>query len=191
LLFAAATLILVPGAVADDWLPHPADATWTYQWSDTAYNPTPTKEKVTVGSSVAAGFTLDWTTDGLDNADSAPTSTGTVSFRETNSGLEPTSWSSSPPPASFPVLCASQNPCSNSLASTYLNAIWGALRSRMLEEPLLQGSRWTSSGGTQNDVSSSSQYLGVVNVSGPITVNAVYGFTKGFVAAGGRASVAR
>ena len=29
------------------WLPHPADATWTYEWSDSVYNATPTKEKVT------------------------------------------------------------------------------------------------------------------------------------------------
>jgi hypothetical protein len=64
-LFAAA-----PAAFADDWLPHPDDATWTYEWSDTAYNPVPTREKVTVDKKKPNGstFTLDWTTDGLAGA---------------------------------------------------------------------------------------------------------------------------
>src|SRR5262249_2357139 len=157
-----AALAWAPGALADDWLPHPKEATWTYQWSDSAYNPVPTKEKVSVDKkSNDATFTLDWTTEGVENPDGAPTSTGYVSFQETNSGLNPTDWSSNAPPASFPVLCASQNQCGNSLASTYFNVIWGSLRSPVLAEPLLRNTAWTSAGGTQNDVSSSSQYLGV------------------------------
>jgi hypothetical protein len=165
---AVVALATAPGALADDWLPHPSDATWTYQWTDSAYNTTPTKEKVTVDKkSNDATFTLDWTTDGLENPDGAPTSTGNVSFQETNSGLNPTDWSSNAPPASFPVLCATQSQCGNSLASTYFNVIWGSLRSPVLAEPLLRGTTWASAGGTQNDVSSSSQYLGVEKISVP------------------------
>ena len=46
LLFAA--LAAVPATAQASWLPHPADATWTYEWTDSVYNTTPTKEKVTV-----------------------------------------------------------------------------------------------------------------------------------------------
>jgi hypothetical protein len=44
-----------PSWAADVWLPHTKDATWTYSWSDSEYNPTPTKEKVTV--QLTAGVT--------------------------------------------------------------------------------------------------------------------------------------
>ena len=47
-----------PSALADDWLPHAKDATWTYEWTESVYNPTPTKEKVTVKESSGAGFAL-------------------------------------------------------------------------------------------------------------------------------------
>src|SRR5207248_1017496 len=53
-------------ASADDWLPHPADATWTYQWTDSAYNTTPTLEKITVDSVKGSSFTLKWTTSDPD-----------------------------------------------------------------------------------------------------------------------------
>ena len=29
-----ATLVFAPAAMADDWLPHEKDATWTYEWTD-------------------------------------------------------------------------------------------------------------------------------------------------------------
>ena len=57
-----AALSFAPSALADDWLPHAKDATWTYEWTESVYNPTPTKEKVTVSESSGAGFTLNWTT---------------------------------------------------------------------------------------------------------------------------------
>src|SRR5438093_7070928 len=94
-LLLAGAVAFAPAALADGWLPHPSDATWTYEWSDSAYNPTPTKEKVTVDKkSNDTTFVLDWTTDGLDNPAAAPSSAGNVSFQETNSGLQPTDWQS-------------------------------------------------------------------------------------------------
>jgi len=44
-----AVLICAPIASADNWLPHPADATWTYEWTDSVYNTTPTRRKVRDG----------------------------------------------------------------------------------------------------------------------------------------------
>ena len=34
-------LAVVSPAAADGWLPHAADATWSYQWTDSVYNTTP------------------------------------------------------------------------------------------------------------------------------------------------------
>src|SRR5438105_11708567 len=102
---AAVVLALAPSALAaDNWLPHPDDATWTYQWTDTAYNTTPTTEKVTVKSQKGSSFVLAWTTADQGNPDDAPDSIGTVAFQETNSGLANTDWSSNAPPPSFPIL---------------------------------------------------------------------------------------
>jgi len=156
----------VSSAAASEWLPHAADATWTYQWTDSAYNTTPTNEKVTVKSQAGASFTLAWTTDGLDNPSSAVSSVGTVSFQETSFGILNTDWQSSPPPSAFPILCATLAQCGNSLASTYYNVIWGA-RAPVLAEPLLAGTSWTATGAAQNDVSSQNDYLGVESVTVP------------------------
>ena len=93
-----AALAFIPAAAADDWLPHPADATWTYQWTDSVYAASPTIEKVTVNDGAdAKAYTLAWTTDG-QNSPSGIDSTGTVSFQETTGGIENTDWSSNPPP---------------------------------------------------------------------------------------------
>jgi hypothetical protein len=162
----AVALASVSPAAASDWLPHPADATWTYQWTDSAYNTTPTNEKVTVKSQSGASFTLAWTTDGLNNPSGAPSSAGTVAFQETSFGILNTDWQSTPPPPAFPILCATLSQCGNSLASTYYNVIWGA-RAPVLAEPLLAGTSWTATGGAQNDVSSQNDYLGVESVTVP------------------------
>jgi hypothetical protein len=172
---AAGFLVFAGPALADSWLPHAADATWTYQWVDSAYNPAQTNEKVTVKSTKGDTFTLAWTTDGQGNADDAPSSAGTVSFQDTDSGLVNTDWSSNPPPANFPILCAAVAQCGNSLASTYYNVIWGS-RVPLLAEPLLQGASWASTGGTQNDVASANRYLGQEKVTVPA-------FPQGVVAA--------
>ena len=165
-------LVGARAARASDWLPHPADATWTYSWSDTQYLKTPVKEKATVGEQKGASFTLHWTTADVDNPADAISSTGDVQFQETPAGLINTNWSSSPPPADFPVLCATLA-CNNSLSSTWYHLIWGG-RSPVLPEPLLQGAEWTSTGGAQGDVSSASRYAGREQVSvpafpGPVT----------------------
>ena len=163
---AVASLSLAAPALAGGWLPHAKGATWVYRWQDSVYNTTPTKEKVTVKGTKGSAFTLAWTTDGQNNPATAPTSNGTVSFQETPAGLVNTNWTSNAPPSSFPILCASTSQCGNSLASTYYNVIWGS-RAPLLEEPLLRGLVWTSTGGTQNDVGSASRYVGTERVSVP------------------------
>lgn len=163
--FVAAVVFVAP-ASADGWLPHAADATWTYQWTDSVYNTKPTNEIVTVKSQSGTSFVLAWTTENAGNADDVPPSIGTVSFQETNAGLVNTDWSSNPPPQSFPILCSASGSCGNSLASSMYNLIWGT-RTPVLSEPLLQGQSWSSTGGAQNDVSSTSDYLGTEKVVVP------------------------
>jgi hypothetical protein len=162
----AAALAIAAPAGAGGWLPHPADATWTYQWTDSAYNATPTNEAVTVKSQSGQSFVLSWTTDGQNNPDGAPQSQGTVSFQDSNFGLVNTDWSSTPPPSSFPVLCAQLAQCGNSLASTYYNVIWGA-RAPVLAEPLLSGASWAATGGASNDVTSQNDYEGTESITVP------------------------
>jgi hypothetical protein len=163
---AGAALGSVTTASADNWLPHPADATWTYTWSDSAYQTVPTDEQVTVQSSAGNAFTLAWTTDGLNNPDGAAQSAGTVSFQDGDSGLVTTDWSSSSPPPGFPVLCPSASSCGNSLASSLYNVIWGS-KTPTLDEPLVQGLTWTSTGGVSNEVTASNTYLGQQQVTVP------------------------
>ena len=176
-----ATLVFAPAAAADDWLPHPKDATWTYEWTDSVYNTTPTKEKVTVKDVNGPAFSLSWTTLEQGNDAAAPTSIGTVAFQETTAGLLNTDWSSTPPPPAFPVLCAVVSGCNNSLASTYYKIIWGT-RGPVLAAPLLKGTSWTSTGGAQGDVTSSSDYVGTEKVTVPA-------FPQGVLAAKVRSEV--
>ena len=163
---AGACLVFAAPASADSWLPHPADATWTYQWTDSVYNTSPTKEKVTVKEQSGRSFVLGWTTLEQGNAPEAPVSVGTVAFQETTAGLLNTDWSSTPPPPAFPILCSAVTQCNNSLASTYYAIIWGT-RGPVLAEPLLSGTSWSSTGGAQGDVTSTSDYVGVESVTVP------------------------
>ncbi len=163
---AALALGIAAPASAGGWLPHPADATWTYQWTDSVYNTTPTNEIVTVDKkSAGSSFTLDWATANAGTPDGLQSS-GSVSFQETNFGIVNTDWTSTPPPTAFPILCASLSSCGNSLASAYYNLIWGA-RAPTLFEPVLQGTSWSSTGGAQNDVTSSNDYLGTESITVP------------------------
>jgi hypothetical protein len=166
LVCALVALAIAPSASADPWLPHPADATWTYQWTDTVYAPKPTTEKVTVKDQKKSSFTLAWTTDGLSNPDGAITSSGTVSFQETNTGLVNTTWTSTPPPPQFPVLCAAAASCPNALSSVYYNVIWGS-RSPALAGPLLRGLVWAGTGGAAGDVAGVSTYVGTESITVP------------------------
>jgi hypothetical protein len=167
-----AALLLAAPAQADGWLPHASDATWTYQWTDSAYNPTPTNEIVTVKSTAGNSFTLAWTTEGANNPDGAPQSAGTVSFQQTTYGIVNTDWSSTPPPTEFPILCASLQSCGNSLASSFYNVIWGA-RAPVLFEPVLQGTSWSATGGAGNDVTSANDYVGTQQITVPAFPNPV------------------
>jgi hypothetical protein len=159
-------LVAASPAAASDWLPHASDATWTYSWTDSTYNTTPTKEKVTVKDTKGASFVLAWTTDGQENPDDAPVSIGTISFQDSPGGLINTDWSSNPPPSSFPILCATLASCGNSLASTFYNLIWGT-RVPVLAEPLLQGTTWSSTGGARGDVTSACEYVRTESVTVP------------------------
>jgi hypothetical protein len=162
---AAAAFFAAP-SFASGWLPHPADATWTYQWTDSVYNTTPTNENVTVDkTSTNTSFTLDWDTKNAGTPDGLQSS-GSVSFQDTNSGIVNTNWTSTPPPSAFPILCAAVTQCGNSLASAEYILIWGA-RAPMLFEPLLQGRSWSSTGAAQYDVSSTNDYLGTEMITVP------------------------
>ncbi|HEY6030961.1 MAG TPA: hypothetical protein VIU44_10370 [Gaiellaceae bacterium] len=169
---AAAALLPASAVAADSWLPHPADATWTWEWTDTAYNPTPTKEKVTVKEQKGAAFTLEWTTKDVGNPDGTADSLGLVAFQETSAGLVNTDWQSTPPPTNFPILCQQLAKCGNSVASVLYQLIWGT-RAPLLAEPLLNGTTWSSSGGANGDVSSISQYMGREQVTVPAFPNGV------------------
>ena len=54
----------------------------------------------------------------------------------------------------------------NALSSTFYNVIWGS-RHPVLQEPLLTGSSWPSTGGGSDDVSSVSTYLGTALITVP------------------------
>jgi len=164
-------------ATADDastasWLPHPTDATWTYEWSDSVYNTTLTDERVTVKAVQGAAFELAWTTKDQGNAQDAVASEGVMDFQETSSGIVNTNWQSTPPPSSFPILCSSASQCGNSVASVLYQLIWGS-RSPVLAEPLITGATWASTGGANSDVTSVSTYLGQEKVTVPAFPNPV------------------
>jgi hypothetical protein len=151
---------------ADEWLPNTPGATWTWSWSDSQYATTPTKEQYTLGQTQGNAFTLDWTTDGQGNGDGTVQSAGEMGFTRSALGLINTGWSSSPPPPQFPILCAQASGCGNSLASTLFMAIWGT-RSPVIAEPLLKGTRWSATGGADNDVQSDNRYIGMEKVTVP------------------------
>ena len=159
-------VVFAAPAAGGGWLPHSSDATWTYQWTDSVYDQTPTNEIVTVDKkSAGSSFTLDWDTKNAGTPD-APQSSGSVSFQDANLGLLNTDWTSTPPPSSFPILCATLSGCGNSLSSAYYNVIWGT-RAPTLAEPVLQGLVWTATGGAQNDVTSTNTYLGTESITVP------------------------
>src|SRR5688572_243096 len=163
---AAGFAVAVPHAKATPWLPHPADATWTYEWSDSVYNKTPTKEKVTVKEQKDNAYLFEWNTKDLGNPDEAPQAQGLMAFQDTSSGIVNTDWQSTPPPSTFPILCAQISRCGNSMAGTLYMLIWGT-RAPVLAEPLLSGSTWASRGGVDGDVTSFSQYLGRETITVP------------------------
>jgi hypothetical protein len=185
----ASVLILATAASADTWFPHPSNATWTYNWSDTEYNPSGTTESATVASENDAsgcGWNLAWsgTTEvplAGSNTDISQADTGTICFRDQSYGLENTDWSASAPPINEPSLCATASDCSDSLGSFLFDVIWGS-RNPLISEPLLQGTSWTATGGGNGNVTSTNQYVGLQLVKVPA-------FPDGIVAAAVRSQI--
>lgn len=189
MLSAVCFLTLATAAIADDWLPHPAGAQWRYDWSDSSFDPSGTIENVVVQQQKGASFALAW----ADRANQPPAAgtnptcppnadMGTMSFQDWSNGigsqgLTVTNWSSCPPPANMPSLCASRASCANVLSSTLDDVIWGS-RSPYpaLSEPLLTGATWTSLGGGSYEASGASRFLGYHLVTVPA-------FPQGVVAA--------
>ena len=170
LLIAGAFAAAAPAA-ASEWLPHPADATWTYQFTDSVYNATPSIEHVSVVKTTATSYTLGWTVDGATNKTNCPDGadlTGWVEFQDTNLGIlnGANGWCGAPPPPEFPILCSTASQCGNSMSSTLYLLIWGS-RAPILGEPLLEGSSWSTAGGAQNDVSGLSTYDGTESITVP------------------------
>jgi hypothetical protein len=174
LLAALIVVCLLPGSAFaasledpfNQWLPDSDAASWTYAWTDSQYSPEPTKELYTVSGRSGASFRLGWTTEGLGNPETAQTSSGSVDYRRTTAGTVVTNWAASQPPTQFPILCASAAQCGNSVAGTHFMLIWGT-RSPALAEPLVTGTSWSTTGGANNDVSSTNRYLGSEKVKVP------------------------
>jgi hypothetical protein len=169
LLLVLAAFATAPASAGASWFPHPADASWTYEWSDSVYSPTPTKEKITVKERRGTSFLLEWTTGDLGNPDDAPCCRGSVAFQEASYGLinqVPPGWESDAPPPHFPKLCAVVSPCGNSLSSTLYMLIWGT-QAPLLAEPLVRGTTWAATGGFDGTVASTSRYVGRESVTVP------------------------
>jgi hypothetical protein len=170
-------LVIAPSATADGtpaapgWLPHAADATWTYQFTDSLYNTAGTTEHVSVVKASGSDFTLGWTIDGGPNANGCQygqTSNGWVAFSQTNGGIfnGADGWCGNPPPPQFPILCATAGGCPNVLSTTLYNLIWGS-RTPILAEPVLRGATWSATGGAQGDVASANDYAGTEQITVP------------------------
>jgi hypothetical protein len=194
---AAVVWVMVGSAAAraDDWFPHPANAQWTYHWSDSTYNPDGTTEAVTVDTAdqVTCGWQVQWTGTievplGISTG-SGPEPTieqaddGTMCFEDQTYGLLNTNWSGDAPPIDEPPLCASTaSSCPNSLGSVLYNVIWGS-RNPVISEPLLQGTTWSATGGGDGSVTSSNTYLGLQRITVP-------SFPHGVVAAAVQSQIA-
>src|SRR4051794_19008275 len=76
----------------DEWLPHGEVADWVYQWSDSDYSTSPTKEEVTVKETTGKAFTLAWSSADQGNPKDAAVSIGEMSFQQTTAGLFNTGW---------------------------------------------------------------------------------------------------
>ena len=173
----AAAFLAAP-SFGSGWLPHPADATWTYQWTDSVYQTTPVTEHVTVVRNTGSSYVLGWTVDGGDqntnrcvDASGAPlgqNQSGWVELQDTNLGIVngANGWCGAPPPPAFPILCTAAASCGNSLGSSLYDVIWGS-RTPVLFEPLVSGTSWTATGAAQNDVTSANDYLGTEAVTVP------------------------
>ncbi len=119
---------------ANQWLPRSDNASWTYAWSNSTYQPAPRREKYTVTARAGTSFRLRW--DEIDPPATETPSSGTIDFQHTDTGLVNTNYSSSQPPPRFPILCASATECASSLSAAWYMVIWGT-RSPVFAEPML------------------------------------------------------
>jgi hypothetical protein len=148
----------------DQWLPSSDGGEWVYTWSDSQYSSAPETDRFVVKGRNGATFRLQW--DQVDPPPDGTASSGFVDFQRTDAGLVNLNYQSTPPPAQFPILCASATSCGNSLASPAYMLIWGT-RSPVLAAPLMKGTRWSALGGAANDVASDNRYTGTARVVVP------------------------
>jgi hypothetical protein len=142
---------------SEQWLPRSDGAEWVYEWSDSAYSSTPRRERYVIQGRRGTSFRLVW--DELDPPPDQAPSVGAMDFQHTDAGLVNLNYQSTQPPPEFPVLCPSASQCGNSLSGALYMLIWGT-RSPVLAEPLMNGTRWNSLGGSGNDVASANRYRG-------------------------------
>jgi hypothetical protein len=110
---------------AAQWLPRSDGATWIYQWGNSAYSP-PRAERYTMTARSGTGFRVAWEEFGL-RGDEFPAN-GFADFRHTDAGLINTNFQTTPVPPQFPVLCGTAARCSNTLAGTLFEVMWGTRR---------------------------------------------------------------
>jgi hypothetical protein len=165
-------LLLAPAAApaagledpTTQWLPRSDGAEWVYAWSNSAYSPSPRRERYQVTSRTGESFRVSWRE--IDLRPEETPAAGTLDYRHTDAGLVNANYQSTQPPAQFPPLCSSSAQCGNSVAGTHFLLLWGT-RSPVLAEPLLRGTRWSARGGGENDVTSTNRYLGLEMVKVP------------------------
>ena len=168
-------VLATPATAVDEWWPHSASAKWQYAWSDSVYSPKATIENVSVAQQSGSSFTLQWAANGVQPPSAVyslecaggPPDVGVMSFQDTTLGITNSNWEACPPPPAMPILCANPTNCSNSLASTLFDVIWGS-RTPVLSEPVLAGGSWIGQGGpAQPAPTSSSTYVGTQRVVVP------------------------
>ena len=149
------------------WLPHAADATWTYQWTDSVYNTTPTNEAVTVKSAGRLEFRAR-----LDDRRRGQSARRAAEHRHRlvpGDELRPRQHRLVEHAAAAARSRSSARrsaQCGNSLASTYYNVIWGGARTGA-RRAAAHGPSWSATGGAQNDVTSTNDYLGTESITVP------------------------
>ena len=129
-------LLLAAPAAAGGWLPHAADATWTYQWTDSVYNTTPTNEASRSRARPARASCSPGRPTAQDNTPTRRRAPAPCRSRTRTSASSTPTGRARRRRRRSPCSARRSRQCGNSLASTYYNVIWGA-RAPVLAEPLL------------------------------------------------------
>ena len=127
--------------------------------------PRPTNEKVTVKEQ-KGGLLARLDDEGSRNPDDASQSLGTWRSRRRPPALINTDWQSHAAADRVPDPVRATANCGNSVASVLYQLIWGT-RAPVLSSRSLKGSSWSSTGGANSDVTSSSTYVGHEKVKVP------------------------